>query len=335
MVMAGRAGIPQGRESGVLRIREIGSMHIGGRPVTISGLPTREMAFTPNAPPYQYDPNGDFEVEQMYVRYVRLAEPKARYPVWMWHGGGMSGVNWETKPDGAPGWEMSFLRAGYDVYTSDAVERARASWARYPEIWRSEPIFRSKKEAWELFRLGPPNSYASETSQRRAYPGTQFPVDAFDQFAKQTVPRWLGNDASTQAAYNQAIQKLCPCVLVVHSQSGAFGLNAALAAPDKIKALVVLEPYDAPDPAKADLTRLKDLPHLFVWGDLIDKHPFWSAGASKVRPYHEALIAAGVRSEWVDLPARGIRGNSHMMMLDRNSDEVAALVQDWLAKVGR
>ncbi|MGY8705554.1 hypothetical protein RAD16_07390 [Bradyrhizobium sp. 18BD] len=46
------------------------------------------------------------------------------------------------------------LNAGYDVYVSDAVERGRASWARYPEIFKSEPFFRPKKEAWELFRIG-------------------------------------------------------------------------------------------------------------------------------------------------------------------------------------
>jgi len=33
----------------------------------------------------------------------------------------------------------------------------------------------------------------------------------------------------------------------------------------------------------------------------------------------------------IDLPERGIRGNSHMVMMDRNGDQVAALVQDWLA----
>ena len=55
--------------------------------------------------------------------------------------------------------QMSFLNRGYDVYVSDAVERGRASWARYPEFFKSEPLFRSKKEAWELFRFGPTGSY--------------------------------------------------------------------------------------------------------------------------------------------------------------------------------
>jgi hypothetical protein len=30
----------------------------------------------------------------------------------------------------------------------------------------------------------------------------------------------------------------------------------------------------------------------------------------------------------------GIRGNSHMVMMDKNSDEVARLIRDWLIKNG-
>ena len=47
-----------------------------------------------------------------------------------------------------------------------------------------------------------------------------------------------------------------------------------------------------------------------------------------------AVRAAGGSVDVVDLPAAGIRGNSHMIMMDRNSDEVAALVQDWLVARG-
>ena len=35
-------------------------------------------------------------------------------------------------------------------------------------------------------------------------------------------------------------------------------------------------------------------------------------------------------AEFVWLPERGIRGNGHMMMIEDNSDELAAMVLDWL-----
>ena len=136
-------------------VAEVGSFHVGGRAVSLTGLPTRDIVFTAGSAPIKVDPNGDFEVEQMYVQYVKLAQPKAKYPLLLWHGGGLTGVTWETKPDGKPGWQMFFLRAGHDVYVSDAVERGRASWARYPEIFTTEPLFRTKKQAWEDFRIGP------------------------------------------------------------------------------------------------------------------------------------------------------------------------------------
>src|SRR5262245_64701836 len=104
-------------------VKEVGSFHVGGRTETLSGLPTKDVVFSAGAPPIKVDPNGEFEVEQMYVQYVKLAQPKGRVPLLLWHGGGLSGVTWETKPDGRPGWQQFFLNAGYDTYVSDAVER--------------------------------------------------------------------------------------------------------------------------------------------------------------------------------------------------------------------
>ena len=320
------AATPAGAEC---LVKEIGSFHVGGRPEALSGLPTREIVFSPGAPPLKVDPNGEFEVEQMYVHYVRLAQPKGRVPVLLWHGGGLTGVTWETKPDGQPGWQMRFLERGYDVYVSDAVERGRASWARYPEIFKGEPVFRAKKEGWELFRIGP--SY-EVGGKREVFPGQQFPTEFYDQFAKQFVPRWSTNDAPTQKAYDALVQKVCPCVVVVHSQGGNFGFTAALNAPDKVKALVAIEPSGAPDPAKVDVAKVKGIPHLIVWGDYIDKVPTWGRLMQTPNKYRDALQAAGATVEVMDLPAMGIKGNSHMLMMDRNSDEIARLVQDWLDK---
>jgi pimeloyl-ACP methyl ester carboxylesterase len=312
-------------------VKEVGSFHVGGRTAALSGMPTREVVFSPGAPPLKVDPNGEFEAEQMYVQYVKLAQPKAKVPILLWHGGGLTGVTWETKPDGKPGWQQFFLNAGYDVYVSDAVERGRASWARYPEIFKSEPMFRTKKEAWELFRIGPSYEIGG---QRVTFEGQQFPVEAFDQFAKQGVPRWVTNDAATQKAYDALVEKVCPCVVVVHSQGGSFGFNAALAAPDKIKALVAIEPSGAPDPDKVDIGKLKGVPHLIVWGDFRDKVAVWQRISIAPSKYRDALVATGGRADVFDLPVMGIKGNTHMLMMDRNSDDIARLVHDWIAKQG-
>jgi hypothetical protein len=84
-------------------VKEVGSFHVGGRTAALSGMPTRDVVLSPGAPPIKVDPNGEFAVEQMYVQFVKLAQPKAKVPILLWHGGGLTGVTWETKPDAKPG----------------------------------------------------------------------------------------------------------------------------------------------------------------------------------------------------------------------------------------
>jgi pimeloyl-ACP methyl ester carboxylesterase len=317
-----------------LSVKEIGSFHIGGQEVVLEGLPTREIVFTPGAPPLKVDPNGEFETGQMYVQYIRLSQPKARYPLLMWHGGGLSGVTWETKPDGKPGWQQFFLAAGHDVFVSDAVERGRAGWSRYPEVFKSEPFFRAKKEGWDLFRLGPADGWNRDPSKRQAFEGQQFPVEAYDQFGKQAVPRWATNDAATQAAYDALVKRVCPCVIMVHSQGGNFGYAAALNAPDLVKGLIVIEPSGSPNPERTEFAKIKGVPHLVVFGDYLDRQPLWGRLLPNQQKYFEGLRAAGVDATWLDLPKQGIRGNSHMLMMDKNSDQVAALINEWMVAKG-
>ena len=172
-------------EDQCVAVRDMGSFHVGGGLVQLAGLPLRERASTHGGPVRAIDPNGEIAAGQMYAQYVRLADPRGRVPVLMWHGGGMSGANWETTPDGREGWQMLFLRAGFDVFICDAVERGRASWAPYPQVYRSEPFFRTAREAWEVtFRFGPVGSWDADPARRFTHPGLRFPVGAIDQFMK-------------------------------------------------------------------------------------------------------------------------------------------------------
>jgi pimeloyl-ACP methyl ester carboxylesterase len=231
---------------------------------------------------------------------------------------------------------MFFLRAGFDTYVSDAVERGRASWAPFPEVYAEAPYFRTAKEAWEeTFRFGPPGSWHADPALRRTHPGLSFPAEDFEAFLAQSVPRWGCNDALTQHAYDALLQRMATgAIVLTHSQGGNFGLTAALHTPDRVRAVISLEPSGAPDPTRQDPRRLRDVPHLFVWGDFLDQHSFWVHARPAVVRWRDALIEAGCDVTWIDLPARGVCGNSHALMADRNSDEIAGLVLDWLAKHG-
>ena len=313
-------------------VEAIGSFHIGGGPVSVSGLKPRRLRLTPLAPEREFPADGEYETGQMYVQYVHLIRPKARYPLLLWHGGGMTGATWESKPGGGAGWQSFFLNNGHDVYVSDAMERGRAGWSRFPEIYKGEPHFRSKQEAWGLFRFGLEGSWDSDVANRRAFPGQLFPVAAFDVFCKQMVPRWTGHENPTQAAYDALIRRVGPCVIMTHSQGGHFGFTAASHAPALVRAVIAIEPSGAPGDVDAALVRA--VPHLFVWGDYLDQSPLWRALTPGVEAYRERLTVLGGVADRMDLPAMGIAGNSHFPMMDRNSDQVAGLIQDWMDRRG-
>ena len=158
----------------------------------------------PGGPPSKLDPNGQFMVEQMYVQYFLPKNRKGKLPLLMWHGGGLTGVTYETTPDGREGWLNLFVRKGWDVYISDAVERGRAGFAS-PDVWAGEPIFLNYADPFERFRIGDgEGSWSTDPAKRRVLPGNQFPVEAYDNYMKQTVPRWLSTDNAVLAAYTRA-----------------------------------------------------------------------------------------------------------------------------------
>ena len=312
-----------------IALRDMGSFHVGGREVELTGKPVREVVFTPGGVPTTLDPNGKYLVESMYVQYFLPAERRGSVPLLLWHGGGLTGVTYETKPDGGEGWLNWFLKKGWDVYNSDAVERGRSGWAMYPEIFKTEPVFLTTANPWERFRIGPgPGSYATHT----ANPGTQFPVEYYENFVKQSVPRWTSTDAPTIAAYTALVDKVCPCVILFHSQAGQFGYKVAQARPDKIKALVAVEPAGNGDDQQ--VSKLAGIPVLVLYGDFIEQDPRWPTIRRNGIAFTDAVNKAGGKVEVVDLPSKGIQRNSHMIMMDKNSSEVAGFIQTWLEKQG-
>lgn len=316
-----------------IALKDMGSFHVGGREAVISGKPVREVLFTPGGVPAKVDPNGVYQVEQMYVQYFVPANERGRLPLLLWHGGGLSGVTYESTPDGREGWLNYFLRQGWTVYNSDAVERGRSGWAMYPDITKTEPVFLTKENPFERFRIGAgPGSYNRDVAKMKPLPGSQFPLEGYDNFTKQGVPRWTSTGEATIAAYTALVDRVCPCVVLVHSQAGSFGYRVAQARPDKVKALVLVEPAGVGDLAQA--AALRNTPSLSLYGDFIEQDARWPTIRANNLRFQQAIRAAGGSADLIDLPRIGIKGNSHMVMMDRNNLEVAALIQQWLAGQG-
>jgi hypothetical protein len=291
----------------------MGSFHVGGREVVIKGKTAPKVELTPGVPS-NIDPNGTYEVEQMYAQYFIPSALRGKYPLLLWHGAWLTGATYETTPDGREGWLNYFVKHGWTTYLSDAVERGRAGWAPFPDVFTADPIFLTRENARVRFRLE----------------GSQFPMEAYDQFVKQAVPRWTTNNKATIEAYTRLVDKVCPCVVLVHSQSGLFGAMVAEARPEKIKALVMVEPANG----GANAAALKNVPVLAVYGDFIEQDERWSKIKAVVGKYYDAVRAAGGSVDVDELPKMGIKGNSHMVMMDKNSDQVAGVIQEWFVKKG-
>ncbi len=73
------------------------------------------------------------------------------------------------------------------------------------------------------------------------------------------------------------------------------------------------------------LPNLADIPVAIITGEA-SYHAVYDHCTAKY------LSAAGVEVSFIRLEDRGIRGNGHMLMLEKNSAEIAALVGDWLNK---
>jgi pimeloyl-ACP methyl ester carboxylesterase len=320
----------QGAGAQPITLEGFGSFHVGGRVVELSGQPIREYLPTVGGAVVRIDPNGRYVVGQMYAQYMIPAQRRGTAPLMLWHGAYLTGATYENTPDGRPGWNEFFLRRGWATYVTDATERGRSGSAMVPQIWQA-PLHVPMHDPWERWRIGAgPGSYARGETR----PGMQFPTepDHYLSFMRQTVARFIGTDDDAVASYVALLERVGPSVVIAHSQGAAFAWQVAQRRPDLFRALVLVEPAGTGEPARAAV--LKDIPQVFLYGDFMDVDPRWSSIRANARRFADSIRAAGGVVDEIDLPARGIRGNSHMVMLDRNSDEVAGVLQDWLAAKG-
>jgi pimeloyl-ACP methyl ester carboxylesterase len=79
------------------------------------------------------------------------------------------------------------------------------------------------------------------------------------------------------------------------------------------------------EPARA-LTNLKNIPTIIVTSEA-------SYHAAYDHCTSQFLTQGGVKNDFVRLEDRGIRGNGHMMMLEKNNLAIAALIAEWTDKI--
>ena len=364
MIVAGCAGTgEQSGAGGPLVIADQGYFHVGGH--------------------YTKTKDGQIMVGQMFVQYQIPQDRKSPYPVVMWHGGGQTGTNFISTPDGRRGWADYFVRQGYAVYVVDQPARARSGY--FTEAYG--PTRRPVTEYMQR-RFTAPERYNDwpQAKLHTQWPGTGVAGDpVFDRFfASQvedirdvSVIEKLNRDAGAAL-----LDKIGPAILLTHSQSGPFGWGLANDRPGLVKGILAIEPNGPPfheaafegapnwfkdgpfarpygitrgplvyapavsDPKELNMTQqaapaAPDLVRCWLQGGKPRQLPHLQSvpilivvsEASYHTPYDHCtslyLNQSGVKHDFVRLPDAGIRGNAHMMMLEKNSDEIAALLANW------
>lgn len=184
----------------------------------------------------------------MYVEFQIPHHQVCPFPIIMVHGGQQTGTNWTGTPDGREGWAQFFLRRGYAVYIVDQVARGRSAHNAPNRDGALAPLDRAFAD--RRF-IAPERSVKwPQAAQHTQWPGKAQPGDeAYDQFLASQFPS-LADYKRQQELNGDAlvalVDRIGPAILVTHSQSGAFGWIVADRRPEKLAALVALEPNGPP-----------------------------------------------------------------------------------------
>jgi pimeloyl-ACP methyl ester carboxylesterase len=272
---------------------------------------------------------GDISVNHMYVEYQIPQNLKYKFPIVMLHGGGHSGTVYRTTPDGREGWFTSFARRGFAVYVVDAPNRGRSGWdptsrlaasmgEKPPSAMEAVNIY-TAQTAWTNFRIG--SRYGTQAE------GQQFPVESLKEYLPQLVPSYRDNIQNGYISQDLAtlVDRIGPCILLGWSTGGGNVLVAGTSRLDKVKGIVAVEGVPPnPERSKVDEAVLAKIPLLSVFGDYLSPE--------SAEDYVAKVVKAGGDATAIALPKLGISGNGHAMMLERNNEQIADLIEQWIAE---
>ncbi len=130
--------------------------------------------------------------------------------------------------------------------------------------------------------------------------------------------------------------KLKGAVLIGHSESGFFPEQAAMIDPAGVKGIVSIEMPCVTTLKPAELSTLAKIPILVMFGDHLDdvkgEFNFWPGAFDSCNTFVKQVNDAGGDAQMMSLPKMGIKGNSHMLMQDKNNLQLADLILTWIDK---
>lgn len=263
-------------------------------------------------------------------------------------GFGLSSSIYLTTPDGREGWAQYFVRKGHPVYVMDIPHRSSSGFAidvingcikadpNYPCDEQSMLGKTSLEQPWSVWGFGPIFGESFPDSRFPAHPLQENYIEqfgaSFEVFSGSGRMGAATNGDASQHALAELLDRIGPSVVVLHSAAGALGFRYARADPQQVKALVAIETVACPAVENAD-DALASVPFFALYGDYVEER---SAGGhprrrASCKATAEAIQGFGTHARFIDLPGElDIKGNSHLMMQDNNSDDLADLIVQWL-----
>jgi len=314
-----------------LVLKTIGSFYVGG-----------ETEVQTKSEIGGFFPDGHLTVNQMYVSFMVPQKIKDSTSFVLIHGMNLSGKTYETTPDGRMGWNEYFVRKGYPVYVVDQVGIGRSGFNQktYNSV-RNKEIEPNQQPG--IIRISDENAkvnFRLVSTDNKLIPAAKFPAEALNEFSKQSIPFMAGTVPNSNPNFNNLAAlsaNVKKTVLVSHSQSGSFPVEAALLNPIGIKAMVLVEPGGTgAGYTDEQIKLLSKIPVLVIYGDNVENDTgvpghSWKTYYDGWNNFVTRLKAVGGTARMMHLPALGIRGNSHMLMMDTNNQQIADLILEWLA----
>ena len=187
----------------------------------------------------------------------------------------------------------------------------------------------------------------------RAHVAPQFPLDVVAEYYKQLVPNGEAtlpgstcatcapqqlSPANTWTPQNLAllVERLGGAIVATHSQSGIMGHHMVRILKERghldlVKGLITIEGGCSLPQSGLSAADFDNIPYLVLKGDYtaISQQCQDTVNAINARRADKQGIA---KAEYLKLDEMGMLGNTHMMMLDKNSNEIADLMIGWVGK---
>jgi pimeloyl-ACP methyl ester carboxylesterase len=269
-------------------------------------------------------------VGQARVEHLQPRRPSG-VPLILYPGLGLGGAIYLGTPDGRSGWAQDFAAAGHPVYVYDPVNTGPSGIR--PDTDRL--TYWDIDEIWLRWGFG--------TKRDMPYADTRFPIRHIAQFyAAMSVRPPMGRrppSASTTPGPNQPVEGAAadpnigpltellrqtgPAVILAHSWASHAAEEIAARNPELVAGIVLVEPASCPPPTALAAVIV---PRLLVYGDRIESR----GQSARFEQCGHAIRALGAAGRLLDLPARGIARNGHIMMQEDNSRQIAGMIMAWI-----